>query len=122
MKDIDTMIDQALDEEERQLLREIGEEPGFISQLLGIFGGRTGWTNALMMVVQSLLLILGIWTAWHFFAASDPVMQLRWGLPASVLLLMSLIIKMAVWPTVQTNRILHELRRIELQIARSTTR
>jgi hypothetical protein len=35
---------------------------------------------------------------------------------------MSLIIKMALWPTMQTNRILRELKRIELQIARDRPR
>jgi hypothetical protein len=53
-----------------------------------------------------------------FFAAGDPVTQLRWGLPATVLLLMALIIKMAWWPTIQANRVLRELKRIELQLIR----
>jgi len=55
---------------------------------------------------------------WHFFEASEPVAQLRWGLPAAVLLLMSLIIKLAVAPAIHHNRLMRELKRIELQIAR----
>jgi len=38
-----------------------------------------------------------------------------------VLLLMSLTIKMALWPSIQTNRLMRELKRIELQIVRSPT-
>ncbi len=46
---------------------------------------------------------------------------LRWGLPTAVPLLMSLTIKMALWPSIQTNRLMRELKRIELQIARAPT-
>lgn len=120
MRDPDRMIDEAINEEERELLRRIGEEPGFIDQAFGIFGGRTGWVNAVLIVVQTLFFVAGVWAAWMFFAAADPVTQLRWGLPAAVLLLMAVMIKMAVWPAVQTNRILRELKLIQLQLARRT--
>jgi hypothetical protein len=122
MRDLDTMIDEAIDEEERDLLRRIGEEPGFIEQALGIFGGKAGWVNAVLMVVMTLLFMAGVWAAWMFFAAGDPVTQLRWGLPAAVLLLTSVMIKVAVWPTVHVNQVLRELKLIELQLARSAGR
>lgn len=118
MQDLDRMIDEAIAEEERDLLRRIGEEPGFIRQALGIFGGRTGWVNAVLIVVQTIFFLAGVWAAWVFFAAGDPVTQLRWGLPAAVLLLIAVMIKMALWPAVQANRVLRELKLIELQLAR----
>jgi hypothetical protein len=120
MRDLDRLIDEAIDEEERDLLRRIGEEPGFIAQAFGVFGGRTGWVNAVLMLVQTLLFLAGVWAGWIFFAAGDPVTQLRWGLPAAVLLLMALMIKMMIWPAVQTNRIIRELKLIQLQLARRT--
>jgi hypothetical protein len=46
--------------------------------------------------------VAGAWAGWFFFEASEPVAQLRWGLPAAVLLLMSLIIKLAVAPAIHT--------------------
>jgi hypothetical protein len=122
MKDLDRMIEQAIDEEERDLLRRIGEEPGVLDQALGIFAGRTGWMNALNVAVQTLLFLAGIWAAWMFFAAADPVTQLRWGLPAAVLLLTSLIIKSMLWPSFLTNRIIRELKLIQLQLARTAAR
>jgi hypothetical protein len=118
MRDLDRMIDEAVDEEERELLRRIGEEPGFMDQAFGIFSGRTGWVNAVLVVVQTLSFLAGAWAAWMFFAAGDPVTQLRWGLPAAVLLLMAVTIKMAVWPTIQINRMQRELTLIQLLLAR----
>ena len=118
MRDLDRMIDEALDEEERELLRAIGDEPGFFERALGMFGAGVRWMVALMMVVQSVLFLAGAWAAWMFFEATDPVSQLRWGLPAAVLVLASLAIKLSVAPSIHANRIMSELKRIELQIVR----
>ena len=38
MNNLDDMIDVALDAEERELLRAIGEEPGFVERAMGLFG------------------------------------------------------------------------------------
>ncbi len=118
MRDLDKMIDEALDTEERELLRSIGEEPGYIERTLGMFGKQVVWMAVLMMIFQTVAFIAGAWAAWMFFEAVDPVTQLRGGLPAAVLLLMSLIIKLAVTPALHANRLMRELKRIELQLAR----
>lgn len=120
MRDLDHMIDEALDAEERALLRRIGQEPGFFAQASGVFSGTTAWVNMLLMVVQAALFIAGVWAAWNFFEAGDALTAMRWGFPAAVLLLMALIIKLSIWPTIQTNRVIRELKRIELQIARAS--
>lgn len=120
MQDLDAMIDEALDAEERELLRRIGEEPGFFAQASGIFSGATAWVNVLLMFVQAGLFVAGVWTAWNFFQADEAFTALRWGLPSAVLLLMALVIKLSLWPTIQTNRVIRELKRIELQIARAS--
>lgn len=122
MRDLDQMIDEALDAEERDLLRSIGDEPGFFAQVFGVFGGATGWVNLILMVVQGALFIAGVWGAWNFFEAADPLTAIRWGLPAAVLLLMALVMKLALWPTIQANRVIRELKRLELQIARASSK
>jgi hypothetical protein len=122
MRDLDQMIDEALDAEERDLLRSIGEEPGFFSQAFGVFAGPAAWVNVLLAFIQGVFFIAGVWAAWNFFAAADTLSAVRWGIPAAVLLLTSLIIKMALWPTFQANRVIRELKRLELQVARASSR
>lgn len=117
MRDLDRMIDEALGEEERELLRRIGEPPGFFERALGLFGAGVRWMVVLMMVIQTLLFFAGLWAAWHFFEATEPVTQLRWGLPAAVLMLMALAIKLSVAPAIHANRIVLELKRLQLQLA-----
>ena len=118
MRNPDQTIEDALQAEERELLRRIGEEPGYLDQALSIFSGKTGGVSAVLMVTQTTAFIAGAWAAWNFFQAADTLTALRWGLPAVVLLMMSLTIKMALWPTIHANRVLRELRRMELQMAR----
>ncbi|MEO6199073.1 MAG: DUF6768 family protein [Sphingomicrobium sp.] len=118
MQDIDRMIDEALDSEERELLGRLDEE-SFFAQAFGVFGGRTGWVNGVMMAVQTILFVAAVWTGWHFFAAGDTVTQLRWGLPAAVMVILSTMIKLALVPRMEGNRLMRELKRIELQIVRN---
>ena len=121
MRDLDHLIEEALDAEERELLRSF-EEPGFFTQAFGVFGGKTGWANIVMMAAQAVLFVAGVWAAWHFFRADDPVTQLRWGIPAAVALIVATMIKMALLPRMEANRLMRELKRIELQIAHASRR
>lgn len=117
MRDIDRMIDEALGAEERELLRRIGDEPGFFGQAFGVFRGPTGWVNVVLMAAQGACFVAGAYAAWRFFGAADPVTQLRWGLPSAVLLILSALLKTALLPRMDTNNIIREIKRIELQLA-----
>jgi NADH:ubiquinone oxidoreductase subunit H len=122
MRDVDSLIEEALGREEREILNRIGEEPGFFGLAFGLFSGKLGWVNILLMIVQAVLFLAGAYAAWMFFTADDTMSQLRWGLPSAVLLILGTMIKMAMWPNIQTDRLMRELKRIELQLARATQR
>lgn len=117
MRDVDNLIEEALDREQREILSRIGAEPGFFGMAFGLLSGRLGWVNILMLVVQAVLFLAGVYAAWMFFEAGDPVTQLRWGLPAAVLMIVSLMIKLGMWPQIHADRLMRELKRIELQLA-----
>ena len=117
MQDIDRMIEEALDGEEQALFRETSREPGFFEQAFGLLGGPNGWVNVIMMVVQAALFVAGLWAGWRFFEAETALSALHWGLPAAVLVLMSLIIKLGMMPELQANRLMRELKRLQLQTA-----
>lgn len=114
MPNPDQLIDQTLAAEERDLLRRIGEDPGHAQQALTLFAGRSGWVSGLLLAVQAVMFIAGLWAGWQFFQAQDMLAALHWGLPSAVLLVMSLMIKLALWPVMQTNRLLVALKRLEL--------
>jgi len=122
MRDIDQTLNDALAAEERDLLRRIDEDPGHVRQVLSLFGGRSGWVSAVLMVVQAVLFVAGVWAGWKFFGAADALSALHWGLPAAVLLIMSLMIKLALWPVMHANRLLLSLKRLELLVVQSGRR
>lgn len=117
MKDSDLMVDEAVIAEEQALLRSIGEDRGYIDEALGLFAGRNGWVNGVLMILQAVLFIGGVCAAWQFFVADTVLVALRWGLPAAVALIMAVTIKMALYPVVHLHRLLRELKRIELVLA-----
>ncbi len=109
-------IDDAIAAEEAALLRAIRDEPGYFTQARSIFGGETGWVNVILMIAQTAMFVAGAYATWRFFGATETLEALRWGLPGAVLLLMALIVKLSLWPVLQTNRVLRALKRLELAI------
>lgn len=117
--DFDARILAALDTEQRQLLADIGEEPGYFAQLPGLFSGKTWWAAAMLMLFQTLIFIAALWASIHFFRAETVLDALRWGLPAAVGMLASLTMKLVFWPQLHINRLERQLKRIEaLMVAR----
>lgn len=119
MSNPDQIIDQALAAEERDLLRRIGDDPGHVEQTLALFSGRAGWVSGVLMVVQAAMFVGGLWAGWRFLEAQDALTALHWGLPSAVLLIMALTIKLALWPVMQTNRVLLALKRLEVLLVRN---
>lgn len=115
MRDPNDDIDAAIAAEERELLRQIDHEPNYFRQLGSVFRGDSAWVNVIMMIAQTALFIGGLYAGWQFYEATDPMTALHWGLPSVVMLITSLMIKLALWPVLQTNRVLLALKRLELR-------
>ena len=111
-------IDHAITLEERELLRRIGDDTTHIDQVLSLFEGRSGWVSAVLLAAQAVMFVAGLLLGWRFFQAGDALTAVHWGLPAAVLLIMSLMLKLALWPSMQTNRVLLALKRLELVTVR----
>lgn len=123
MSELDRMIEAALNDDDRAFFAKAGREPGYLGQVGGLLVGPLAWVNILLMIVQAALFLGGALAAWQFFQAGDTLVALRWGLPAVVLLLTGTVLKVAtLWPSLQANRMLRELKRIELQLARQAAR
>ena len=119
MTDFNQAFDRQLEAEERELLRRIGEEPDHVDQVLSLFSGRSGWVSAVLMAAQTVMFAGGLWTGWYFLQAADALSAVHWGLPSAVLLLMSLMLKLALWPAMHANRLLVAMKRLELLAVRA---
>ena len=85
---------------------------------MSLFTGRTAWVHWTIMIAQALMFVAGVICAVKFYQAEAVMPALHWGLPAVVLLVFSAIFKSTLAPKMETNRLLMEIRRVELRIER----
>lgn len=118
MSKLDDLIVEALSELEEEVL-EGTQELGWFSLGTNLFRGKLGWVSWIIMVVQSVMFFAGAYASWKFFQAAEIMPALQWGFVSTVLLLGALMMKLSLMPQIQANRILQELKRVELLILHS---
>lgn len=116
--DLDRMIDRALEEERAAPQSVFGREPGQLEVSLSLFKGPRAWANWILYLMQIVMFLGGVWFAWRFFASTETLEALKTGLPAAVLLIGGLVAKSTLGPFMVENRLLLELRRLELRVER----
>ncbi len=118
MSKLDKAIEEALDAEDRAIFAQYGEQ-GLFAQVGGLFTGSLGFVNAMSAVAQVALFIGALYAATQFLAADALPAMVRWGALSGLLMLAVGFIKLMQWEQMQANRIIREVKRIELQLARS---
>nr|WP_306269387.1 DUF6768 family protein [Pararhizobium sp. IMCC3301] len=117
MNKLDRLIEEALEEQDRDILHQT-EELGFFALGISQFSGKLGWVTWVLMIVQTAMFVGAVWAGFRFFAATDMLPALKWGLSAVTLALMATQLKLSLTPQMQADRIIRELKRIELMLAR----
>lgn len=118
MSKLDKMIEEALGAEDRALFSRYGEQ-GLIGQVGEMFSGKMGWWNWLTMLIQLIMLAGALYAAAKFIAVEDIAAMIRWGALAGLLVFAVSFIKLMHWEQMQANRIIREVKRLQLQIARA---
>jgi len=118
MDNLDDKIREALSEQDRALMEQFGEQ-GIFGQLGGLFQGRLAWLSMVTFVAGLVMFAVGVYAAWQFATVGDVPTMLRWGGIAWCGLMSMIMIKIWSWMRMETNRTLREIKRLELQIARS---
>mgnify|MGYP001351616401 CR=1 FL=1 len=116
MDKTDQLIEQALSAEDRELLARHGE-PGYFTQAFGLFRGTLGWV-AWLAYLSGLAAFAGCaYALWQTWTTSDALLAVRWGVVALLLFQCSAMLKTYLGSHMQANRMLRELKRIELQLS-----
>jgi hypothetical protein len=115
MSKLDDLIREALEGSDREALRET-EELGYFQLGLSQFTGKLGWVTWVIMVVQTIMFVISLWCAIQFFNATEVLPAIKWGISGAVLMLMALTIKVSLMPQMQADRVIREVRRLELLI------
>lgn len=120
MNRIDEMIGQALSDEDRELLARHGE-PGYFAQAFGLFRGPMAWVMWLVYVVGIACFAVAMYALWRMSTTTDVLAAVRWGVAATVLVQSTLLAKGYLGLRMESNRLLREIKRVELQVALART-
>ena len=116
MNKLDDLIGQALSDEDRDLLARHAE-PGYVAQAFGMFRGPMAWALWVAYVAGAVAFLGAAYALWHMAGSSDPLTAVKWGVGALLLFHISTLTKAFMGSHMQANRMLRELKRVELQVA-----
>lgn len=119
MNDIDKKIQEALSSAHKD--GEFNSEPNITEELIKTFQGRHKITLLIALIVSTIIFAVSIWAGFQFFKAETTQMQLRWGGLCLVTLLMVSFVKVYFWLEMHSNRLMRELKRLELLISSTST-
>ena len=116
MTKIDDLIQEALDEKDQEIMKQT-EELGYFALGLSQFSGKLGWVTWVIMIVQAVMFLVGVWCASKFFATTDVLAAIKWGISGGVLIIVAASLKFSLMPQMQADRIIREVKRVELLLA-----
>ena len=116
MNKIDDLIGRALTEEDRTLLASHGEH-GYLAQAFGIFRGPMAPVMWVVNVAAGITFLAGIYAFWTMSGAADAMVAVKWGVGSLLLFQVTTLCKSFMGNHMETNRMLREIKRLELQIA-----
>ena len=118
MSRIDDAIQQSLTEEDKEFLARFDKEPGSFAQMAGVFSGPLAWIYVAFIVAAVILAPIGLYCAYEFFNATELRPLFYWGFGVTTILIVLSVVRIVFFMQINTNRVLREMKRLELQIAR----
>jgi hypothetical protein len=112
MNDIDRKIQAALRRDSSG--DALADEPNIAEEVIGAFRNRHRWLSALVIGAQIVALVGCVLATIRFYQETNVASQLRWGALAAALFLVISMIKIWFWLEMQSNRVLREVKRVEL--------
>lgn len=112
MNNIDKKIREALGDSPES--EELFVEQNLIAEVVAPFRGKRKWVNAVGLFYGLVGMGLMLWAGYHFYVAELVREQLLWGGLALFGVLFVSFLKIYFWMEMHTNRILREVKRVEL--------
>jgi hypothetical protein len=114
MNTIDQKIQAALRRDGAS--RDLLEEPNIAEEALIAFRGRNRVLSTFAFILSFVLFGGAVWAGWKFYGAEALHTQVQWGALALLLMFMVSFLKLWFWLEMHTNRVLRELKRVELLV------
>ncbi|MDZ4812324.1 MAG: DUF6768 family protein, partial [Pseudomonadota bacterium] len=91
--------------------------PGYLAQAFGIFRGPMAWVMWMVNAVAGLAFVAGIYAIWKMSGTSEALVAVKWGVGSLLLFQVTVLCKTFMGNHLEANRILREIKRLELQVA-----
>lgn len=92
-------------------------DPGYFELAFALFRGRLGWVTWVIVIVQAMIFAGGVYCAVQFYAATDVVMAVKWGISGGVLIILATALKLSLMPGLQAERLLRRIAHLEAALA-----
>lgn len=115
-EEIDRLIHEALSKEEAEYYDQLGEQ-SVIEMALGVFQGRNKVIYIITLFASIALFATVIWSGIKFYESEAIRDMLIYGAIGFWCMIGVMGVKIWYWMEMNTNRILREMKRLELQIA-----
>lgn len=116
MSKLDRMINQALSEEDQVLLASHAE-PGYLKQAAGLFRGSMSWVMWLVYVSAVVTFVLCTVALWKMWVSTDVLSAVKWGVVGLAMFQFAVICKNFMAAHLEANRMLREIKRVELKVS-----
>lgn len=115
-ENIDQLIKETLTQEEAKFYDDL-DEKNILGSLVEIFNGKNSWIVILMNIVSLVAFGLFVYCVVQFFNTDDTNELIKWVAGGFIFISMSSMIKLYMWMQVDKNRVLNEIKRIEILIS-----
>ncbi len=94
------------------------DEPNLVEEAITAFRGRNRAISTFAFIISFALFGGAVWAGWRFYGAETLQTQVQWGARHAPHFMVSFL-KIWFWLEMHTNRVLRELKRVELLLSRS---
>lgn len=122
MSKLDDAIRQTLSAEDAAFLEGLGADQPLHNQLMQTFQGKLAWMNTVGWIAAFALAAVLAYCGWQFVNAPDVREMLLWGGGSALALTGMAMVKVWFWLEIQKNSVVREIKRLELQVARLTSK
>ncbi|MEM8952888.1 MAG: DUF6768 family protein [Verrucomicrobiota bacterium] len=122
--EIDDVIREAFDDEDRALLEKYADEPSLLELVAESFRGRSRWVTIHVYLSGIILFGLAIWCAIRFFNTDVESTRalIGWATGFLLFMLVTMMTKIWAWMEMQRHSLAREIKRLELEIVRLAQR
>ena len=118
MTSIDDKIKQALSNEYNEMIAEndkIDANP--FKQISAGFKSKMGWIYISGIILGILITAMSVYSIYSFYHETEIKSLIGWGVAIIVTIFLTQIVKMWIWSEMSTNRVIREIKILELQLA-----